>query len=153
MAVLRFIDENGNWVEVPALKGEKGDAGKTPYIQNGYWYIDGVNTNVKAQGIDGTDGKDGTNGLTPFIGANGNWWIGEEDTGTKAEGVNGKDGINGKDGVNGKDGIDGKNGLDGKDGTDGKTPVRGTDYWTEADKAEIVQEVLVNFVDVSEVGQ
>ena len=27
-----------------------GADGKTPYIQNGYWYIDGVNTNVKAQG-------------------------------------------------------------------------------------------------------
>ncbi len=34
----------------------------------------------------------------------------------------------------GKDGADGK---DGKDGEDGYTPVRGVDYWTEADKAEI----------------
>ena len=33
------------------------------------------------------------------------------------------------------------NGKDGKDGTDGYTPVRGTDYWTDADKAEIVAEV------------
>lgn len=31
--------------------------GKTPYIQNGYWYIDGVNTNVKAQGADGKDAE------------------------------------------------------------------------------------------------
>ena len=28
-------------------------------------------------------------------------------------------------------------GADGQDGTDGYTPVRGTDYWTDADKAEI----------------
>ena len=28
------------------------------------------------------------------------------------------------------------------DGTDGHTPVRGTDYWTAQDKAEIVQDVL-----------
>jgi hypothetical protein len=34
----------------------------------------------------------------------------------------------------GKDGADGK---DGSNGADGKTPVRGTDYWTEADVAEI----------------
>ena len=27
--------------------------------------------------------------------------------------------------------------FDGKNGADGKTPVRGTDYWTAADKAEI----------------
>ena len=32
-----------------------GADGKTPYIQNGYWYIDGVNTNVKAEGKDGDD--------------------------------------------------------------------------------------------------
>ena len=28
-------------------------------------------------------------------------------------------------------------GAPGKDGEDGYTPVRGTDYWTDADKAEI----------------
>ena len=36
----------------------------------------------------------------------------------------------------------GTNGKDGVDGKDGKTPVKGTDYWTEADKAEIVEDVL-----------
>jgi hypothetical protein len=37
-------------------------------------------------------------------------------------------------------GVDGKNGADGKDGEDGQdgyTPVRGVDYWTDEDKAEI----------------
>ncbi len=33
-------------------------------------------------------------------------------------------------------------GLKGDKGTDGKTPVKGTDYWTEADKAEIVADTL-----------
>ena len=33
-------------------------------------------------------------------------------------------------------------GLKGEKGTDGKTPVKGTDYWTEADKAEIVNDTL-----------
>ena len=32
----------------------------------------------------------------------------------------------------------------GKDGADGKTPERGVDYWTAADKAEIVNEVLTS---------
>lgn len=31
----------------------------------------------------------------------------------------------------------GEKGTDGQNGQDGHTPVRGTDYWTEADKAEI----------------
>lgn len=33
-------------------------------------------------------------------------------------------------------------GLKGADGEDGKTPVKGTDYWTAADKAEIVADTL-----------
>lgn len=33
-------------------------------------------------------------------------------------------------------------GLKGDKGADGKTPVRGTDYWTETDKAEIVTDTL-----------
>lgn len=35
--------------------GADGKDGKTPYIQNGYWHIDGVNTEVKALGVDGKD--------------------------------------------------------------------------------------------------
>ncbi len=32
--------------------------------------------------------------------------------------------------------------IKGKDGADGYTPVKGTDYWTEADKAEMVADVI-----------
>lgn len=42
--------------------GGQGADGKTPYIQDGYWYIGGVNTNVRAEGRDGKDGKDGAPG-------------------------------------------------------------------------------------------
>ena len=48
----------------------------------------------------------------------------------------------GKDGSNGSNGKDGTDGSDGKDGADGKTPVKGTDYWTEEDKTEMVNAVL-----------
>lgn len=65
-------------------------------------------------GKDGIDGKDGVDGRTPFIGENENWWIGTTDTGVKARGV---------------------------DGADGYTPIRGTDYWTESDKSEIVEDM------------
>ena len=41
----------------------------------------------------------------------------------------------------GTDGAPGVAGTPGKDGTHGHTPVKGTDYWTASDKAEIVAEV------------
>ena len=44
--------------------------------------------------------------------------------------------------LKGTDGKDGTNGTDGKDGADGKTPVKGEDYFTEEDKAELVSDVL-----------
>ena len=58
--------------------------GKTPYVENGYWYIDGVNTGVKAEGTDGKDGIDGIDGKTPYI-ENGYWYIDGVNTGIKAE--------------------------------------------------------------------
>lgn len=36
----------------------------------------------------------------------------------------------------------GQDGTNGKDGIDGKTPVKGTDYYTDADKQEMVSLVL-----------
>ena len=37
-------------------------------------------------------------------------------------------------------------------GMDGKTPVIGTDYWTEADKQEIVNSVIAALPDGTEVS-
>lgn len=45
-------------------------------------------------------------------------------------------------GEKGDKGDPGAPGAPGKDGEPGKTPVRGTDYWTEADKTAIVADVL-----------
>ena len=76
--------------------GKDGADGKTPEIkigENGNWFIDGVDTNVKAQGEKGDKGDAGENGS------------------------------DGKDGVNGSDGKDGVNGSDGKDGNGVKTIV------------------------------
>lgn len=69
----------------------------------------------KFNGADGRDGVDGKDGYTP---------------------VKGVDYFDGKDGINGKDGVDGKNGAD------GRTPIKGTDYFTDADKAEMVSDVI-----------
>ena len=50
---------------------------------------------------------------------------------------------NGKLQYNGSDvGLKGDKGDKGDPGSDGKTPVKGTDYWTAADKAEIVNDTL-----------
>ena len=61
-------------------------------------------------------GADGVDGITPTIGDNGNWYLGATDTGKPSRGAAGAD------------------------GADGHTPVKGTDYWTAADKAEVVAE-------------
>lgn len=71
---------------------------------------------INGQGYDGSEAvtvniSDGEDGQTPHIGDNGNWWIGEEDTGVKAA------------------------------GPAGDTPEKGVDYWTEEDKADIVDAV------------
>ena len=43
--------------------GSDGKDGKTPFIgENGNWWIGGIDTGVKAAGIDGTDGVDGEKG-------------------------------------------------------------------------------------------
>lgn len=36
--------------------GANGSDGKTPYIQSGNWWVNGVDTGIKAEGIDGTNG-------------------------------------------------------------------------------------------------
>ena len=66
----------------------------------------------------------GADGITPHIGENGNWYLGDTDTGKPSRGEKGN------------------KGDPGAKGKDGKTPIKGTDYWTAADKTEIVNDVL-----------
>ena len=83
---------------------------------------------LKYNGSDvGLKGDKGADGITPTIGTNGNWYLGTTDTGKPSRGEKGDKGAGG---------------TNGKDGINGKTPVKGTDYWTEADKAEIVADTL-----------
>lgn len=110
----------------------------------------------------GDKGADGADGITPHIGDNGNWYIGDDDTGKPsrgAAGANGKDGAPGKDGAAGSPGITPNIGANGNwylgttdtgkpsrgetglQGPVGKTPIKGTDYWTAADKQEIIDDI------------
>ena len=64
-----FVGTEEEWLE--SLKGDTGSQGpqgetgpagangNTPYIQDGYWFINGESTGVLARGTNGTDGQDG----------------------------------------------------------------------------------------------
>ena len=47
---------------------------------------------------------------------------------------------------------EGPQGEPGPAGADGHTPVKGTDYWTEADKQEIIDSVIASFTNGNEVS-
>ena len=60
---------------------------------NGNWFVNEVDTGVKATGPQGDPGQNGT---TPRIDTvTGTWWIGDTDTGIKAAGSNGEPGTPG----------------------------------------------------------
>ena len=85
---------------------------------------------AKASGVfDGPQGERGPKGDKGDPGEKG-------DTG--ATGEKGDTGEQGIQGPKGDKGDTGATGATGPKGEDGKTPVKGTDYWTEADKTEII---------------
>ena len=60
-----------------------------------------------------------------------------------AQGIQGPQGPQGEQGPKGdpgERGPEGQQGVQGKNGNDGHTPVRGVDYWTDADKQSIYDE-------------
>lgn len=113
--------------------GIDGIDGATPTVEiiNGYWWINGKETGVKAEGVDGlngTNGVDGKDGVTPTVDIiDGYWWINGKNTGVKAVGQDGKDG---QDGINGTNGTNGTNGADGKDGITPFLKIDQDGYWT-----------------------
>ena len=110
-------------------------SGKTTTIN-----VDGAAIATVEDGADGKPGAAGADGITPTIGPNGNWFLGATDTGKPSRGATGAPGK------------DGAKGASGAPGAPGKTPVRGTDYWTAADKQEIVNSVIAALPDGTEVS-
>ena len=92
--------------------------------------IDAVELMPGPQGPQGPQGEPGKDGAPGAPGPKG-------DTGPA-----GPAGQNGQDGAPGQQGPQGAPGAPGAPGQDGHTPVKGTDYWTETDKAEIVADVI-----------
>lgn len=130
----------------PGEKGEKGDTGATGAA--------GAKGETGATGPAGANGKDGAPGPKGDTGPAGP----KGDPGEKGEpftyadftaaqlaalkGEKGDKGDPGEKGETGATGPAGPAGADGAPGKDGKTPVKGTDYFTAADKAELVNDVI-----------
>ncbi len=117
-----FIVTNGKDGE-QGIQGIPGQDGHTPVItisSDGYWVIDGVKTNTKAQGEQGEPGKDGTSLLTgggepsANLGKNGDSYIDLDtwDFYVKTSGTWIHTGN-----IKGEQGNQGNNGIDGIDGT------------------------------------
>ena len=107
------------WVNNGPMQGAKGDKGDP-----------GEQGPKGEPGDTGPAGANGTDGITPSIGENGNWYLGTTDTGKPSRGEKGDPGATGAE------------------GPAGKTPVKGTDYFTEADKQEIAS-AAAGLVDLS----
>lgn len=123
-----------NLIAMADLKGDPGEPGKdghSPVVtatksgKTTTISVDGEAIATVDDGADGKPGAAGADGITPHISDNGNWYIGDTDTGKPSRGAAGAPGAPG---------------TPGKDGSDGHTPVKGTDYWTASDKAEVVAE-------------
>lgn len=71
---------------------------------------------------------------------------------SSSQGPQGEPGPQGIQGPVGPAGPMGPQGEPGPAGADGHTPVKGTDYWTEADKQEIIDAVIASFTNGNEVS-
>ena len=92
----------------------------------------------------GMNGKDGKDGKSAYQIAVENGFEGSETDWLAS--LKGADGRNGIDGINGTNGKDGKDGTNGKDG---KTPIKGVDYFTQAEIQQIENNAAAK-VDLSE---
>ena len=131
--------ENESEVDVEVEKvGPAGKDGKSAYeiyVDNGgiLSEVEWLDSLKGRDGIDGHDGIDGTDGISPIA----TIIKTEEGATITIKDSTGTTTVNLFNGQDGKQGEQGDKGDDGANGVDGYTPVKGTDYWTESDIAEI----------------
>ena len=137
--ILTITDKNGSY-DTPNLKGSGGGEGGnngatfTPSVsEDGIisWTNDAGLDNPEPVNIKGPQGEKGD------------------------KGDQGEQGPAGQDGAQGPQGIQGPKGDTGEQGpagADGHTPVKGTDYFTDADKTELVNAVLAAIPNGDEVS-
>lgn len=121
---------------------------KTLDVLNG---ADGKDGEPGKDGLPGKDGADGKDGVSATHSWNGTILTVTSSSGTSSadlkgekgdKGATGPMGPQGEKGETGAPGADGKDGADGQPGKDGYTPIKGTDYFTEADKTAMVADVI-----------
>lgn len=129
--------------------GAAGADGITPTIgPNGNWFLGATDTGKPSRGETGAPGKGGADGKPGAAGAPGKDGHSPVVTATKS----GKTTTISVDGAAIATVEDGAKGAPGAPGAAGHTPVKGTDYWTAADKQEIVNNVLAALPDGTEVS-
>ena len=147
----RVVDAKGAWNLNPFDRGKSIEKTLHGWGDN-YPVIDFYNEGTKTATInDGADGSGGNGGGTDGVGVESitQTTTSTEDGGSNIVTATLTDGTtstftirNGSKGSQGEQGIQGIQGEPGADGEDGYTPIRGTDYWTDEDKAEIVASVI-----------
>lgn len=122
-----FTYEDFTAEQLAALKGPKGDTGNTG--------PQGPQGEKGDTGSQGPQGATGANGHSPVVTASKSGTV----TTIKVDGTSIAT-IN--DGATGATGATGIQGPKGDTGAAGHTPVKGTDYWTSADRQGIINDVL-----------
>lgn len=122
-----FTYEDFTAEQLAALKGPKGDTGNTG--------PQGPQGEKGETGSQGPQGATGANGHSPVVTASKSGTV----TTIKVDGTSIAT-IN--DGATGATGATGIQGPKGDTGAAGHTPVKGTDYWTSADRQGIINDVL-----------
>ena len=131
------------------FNGRDGKDGYTPI--KGVDYFDGKDGNPGADGKDGTSvtvssvsesTADGGSNVVTFSDGK-TLTVKNGSKGSRGDkGDTGPKGDKGDTGATGPAGPSGPAGANGQNGADGKTPEKGTDYYTEADKTEMVNRVI-----------
>lgn len=88
-----------NLISIASLKGSNGSNGYTPYIENGFWYINSRNTGVKAEATDAREISIRTNGTAIQWQHVGDLQWYDLVQLSSLKGVDGTNGVNGSDGT------------------------------------------------------
>lgn len=137
---LRELKASGEFDGAPGPQGPQGPKGEPgPQGKSGE---PGPQGEAGPQGPQGEKGEKGDKGDKGDTGEPGPQGPQGEQGPQGIPGTDGRDGVDGKDGAPGPQGPQGIQGETGPAGTDGYTPVKGMDYFTEADKTELVNAVL-----------
>lgn len=125
-----YVRYNNTWKEITEvqLKGEKGDTGYSPYIQDGKWFLNGVDLGVKVTGESAYETAKR---------------LGKPNTDTEDNWLNSLKGLKGDRGEQGIQGLQGATGLKGDKGEKGEPGEKGQ----KGDKGEPGQSVSQSVIN------